>query len=298
MSPTHANVAALTGATGYLGSVLEPALVGAGYSVRRLGRSPRQGTDDRYYALGEELDLNDLLGVQLLIHGAYDMDVISRRDIWTRNVFGSVRLLDAAMSARVPRTIVISSMSAYPGTRQLYGRAKLDVEQAALNREMAVIRPGLVYGPGWGGMAGTLRRLSGLPVLPDFGPRAVLYTVHEGDLATAVLAIGEASEAPTVPLGAANPSAIRFRDLLTALAVDQGRPAPRFVPFPPAAALAGLRGAETVGVPLPVRADSLLGLVRPAGAVANIEVLTELGVSFRPFGGIVTSSPPSSRGTS
>jgi nucleoside-diphosphate-sugar epimerase len=295
VSPTHAQVAALTGATGYLGSVLEPALMNAGYSVRRLVRSPRPGTDDRRYALGDELDPDDLRGVHLLIHAAYDMGVTSRREIWTRNVFGSVRLLDAAISAEVARTITISSMSAYPGTRQLYGRAKLDIELAALNRDMAVIRPGLVYGPGWGGMAGTLRRLSGLPLLPDFGSRAVQFTVHEDDLATAVLAIGEMEDAPTVPVGAAHPTAIRFRDLLTALAVDQGRPTPRFVPVPPAAALAGLRGAETLRVPLPVRADSLLGLVRPAAAVANIEVLTQLGASFRPFGGTVASSPPSSR---
>jgi nucleoside-diphosphate-sugar epimerase len=258
--------------------------VDAGYSVRRLVRSPRPGTDDRLFVLGDDPDPEAVRGVDLLIHGAYDMGVTSRRDIWTRNVFGSVRLLDASVTARVRRTIVVSSMSAYAGTRQLYGRAKLDVELAAFNRGMEVIRPGLVYGPGWGGMAGTLRRLCGLPVLPDFGPRAAQFTVHEDDLAAAFLAVGHAADAPAVPLGAAHPVAVAFGDLLTSLAVDQGRPGPRFVPVPAALALAGLRSAEAVGVPLPVRADSFLGLVRPAGAVANIDVLTGLGVTFRPFG--------------
>ncbi len=90
-----------------------------------------------------------------------------------------IALFDMAVSSGVRRTITLSSMSAYPGTRQLYGRAKLDVEVPALNRGMVVVRPGLVYGPGWGGMAGTLRRLANLPVLPDFGPRAHQFTVSE-----------------------------------------------------------------------------------------------------------------------
>jgi nucleoside-diphosphate-sugar epimerase len=279
----HRPVAAVTGGTGYLGSVLEPALEAAGYSVRRLVRSPRAGTDDRLFILGTPVEAAHLAGVDVLLHCAYDMGVTRRTDIWERNVFGTIRLLDAAIAAEVRRPITVSSMSAYPGTRQLYGRAKLDTELAALARGVAVVRPGLVYGPGWGGMAGTLRRLARLPALPDFGNRAVQFTVHENDLVTAVLAIASAEEAPTVAVGIAHPAAVPFRELLTALAVGQGRAAPRFVPVPPALALAALRAAESAGIPLPVRADSLLGLIRPASAVRNVDVLPGLGVTLRSF---------------
>ena len=57
-------------------------------------------------------------------------------------------------------------MSAYPGTNQLYGRAKLETERIALKLGMAAVRLGLVYGPGWGGMAGSLKKMADLPVIP------------------------------------------------------------------------------------------------------------------------------------
>ena len=44
-----------------------------------------------------------------------------------------------------------------------------------------------------------------------------------------------------------------------------------------------LRAAELLPVQLPVRADSLLGLVRPAPYVPNLEVLDQLGVVLHPF---------------
>ena len=278
-----APVVAITGATGYLGSVLEPAFVGAGYSVRRLVRNPRADTDDREFTLGAAVEPSTLEDIDVLVHCAYDMKLTKRPEIWERNVFGTVRLLDAARAVGVRRTIAVSSMSAYPGTRQLYGRAKLETELAALGRNMVVLRPGLVYGPGWGGMARTLRRLSALPVLPDFGKRAYQFTVHEEDLAAAFLMAAGSANAPTVPLGVACPDPLPFRSLLVALAASQGKRVPLFVPTPGIAVLGALRSAELLGVPLPVRADSLLGLLRPAPVVENVEVLTELGVHLRSF---------------
>jgi nucleoside-diphosphate-sugar epimerase len=280
-----APVVAITGATGYLGSVLEPAFLAAGFAVRRLVRSPRPATDDRAFALGDVVESSILEGVDVLVHCAYDMTLTKRTEIWERNVFGTVRLLDAAEAAGVRRTVAISSMSAYPGTRQLYGRAKLDTELAAFSRNMAVVRPGLVYGPGWGGMAGTLRRLSTLPVLPDFGTRAHQFTVHENDLAAAFLTLAQIDEAPGVPLGIAHPDPVPFRSLIIDLAVGQGKPTPRFIPTPGMAVFGALRSAEILGLPLPVRADSLLGLLRPAPVVANVDVLADLGVHLRQFDG-------------
>jgi hypothetical protein len=84
-------------------------------------------------------------------------------------------------------------------------------------------------------------------------------------------------------VGIAHPDAIPFADLLGMLAASAGRRRPRFVPAPPMAVYAALRVAERLPIPLPVRADSLLGLVRPAPNVPHLEVLDQLGVSLRPF---------------
>lgn len=283
MRTTERPVVAITGASGYLGSILTDAFGSAGFSVRRLVRSPVPESDDRFYELTSPVPTDALEGVELLVHCAYDMTLTKRSDIWQSNVFGTIGLFDQALSAGVRRTITLSSMSAYPGTRQLYGRAKLAIELAARARGMSVVRPGLVYGPDWGGMAGTLRRLATLPVLPDFGPRARQFTVSERDFSAALVALARAEHVPPVPLGVAHPDPIPFTELLTDFAVSLGRPRPRFVATPPMAVYAALRAAELLPFKLPVRADSLLGLVRPAPNVPHFEVLDQLGVLPRPF---------------
>jgi nucleoside-diphosphate-sugar epimerase len=282
-TPIGQPVVAITGAGGYLGSVLVAALGSAGYTVRRLLRSPGSGSGDHHFDLSSVASCDALDGVDLLVHCAYDMTLTSRAAIWQTNVFGTVALFDRALSLGVRRTIALSSMSAYPGTRQLYGRAKLAVEAAALDRGLCVVRPGLVYGAGGGGMAGTLHRLATLPVLPDFGPRAHQFTVSEQDFAAALVALAGAERLPAFPVGIAHPEPVLFTELLTSFAVIEGKSQPRFVRVPPMAVYGALRATEFLPIKLPVRADSLLGLVRPAPNVPNLEVLDQLGVVLHPF---------------
>ncbi len=59
---------------------------------------------------------------------------------------------------------------------------KLAVERTALDLGCAVVRPGLVYGESPGGMAGTLRKISRLPLWPRF-KSAKLFLAHEDDVA-------------------------------------------------------------------------------------------------------------------
>ncbi len=291
---------AITGASGYLGSVLVAALGSAGFTVRRLVRSPAPGSNDRFFDLASHGPSAALDHVDLLVHCAYDMMLTRRADIWRSNVFGSVSLFDEALSSGVPRTIVLSSMSAYAGTRQLYGRAKLATEAAARARGLCVVRPGLVYGSGGGGMAGTLGRLARLPVLPDFGARARQFTVSERDFATAIVALAIAERSPDVPVGIAHPDSVPFKELLTTFAASMGKTPPRFVPTPAMAVYGTLRATEFLPVKLPVRADSLLGLIRPAPNVPHPEVLDQLGVVLQPFAlggaGGVDQAPESSPG--
>jgi nucleoside-diphosphate-sugar epimerase len=277
-------VVAITGANGYLGSVLVAAFGSAGFSVIRMVRNPTPGSSDRKFDLNSVNVSDSLEGIDVLVHCAYDLTLTSRTEIWQTNVLGSTALFDRAISSGVARTIMLSSMSAYRGTGQLYGRAKLATELAAMNRDMCVVRPGLVYGSGPGGMAGTLRRLSSLPLLPDFGQRARQFTVHEDDLANAVVAVAKADRPPAVPMGIAHPDPVHFADLLSAFAADAGRARPHFVPTPPMLVYRALQAIELLPITLPVRADSLLGLVRPAPCVPNLDVLEDLGAMFRRFG--------------
>jgi nucleoside-diphosphate-sugar epimerase len=271
-----------------LGGVITHRLRMDGWRTLKLTRTVR-GEGCRRFALGLPVAPDLLDGVDLLVHCAYDMTLRQAPDIWRVNVDGTRKLLEAARLAGVERVIVLSSMSAFDGTAQLYGRAKLDIEAQAEGLGASSVRPGLVYGPTSGGMAGALSRLVRLPAVPLVGGSSHLFTVHEDDLADAIAALATAGWAPTGPIGIANPNPVPFRHILERFARDQGLHC-RFVPVDWRIVQAGLSVAEKMRLPLPIRADSLLGLVRPAKSVPNLEVLQSLGVRLRRFGQAV---PPS-----
>jgi nucleoside-diphosphate-sugar epimerase len=277
-----APIAAVTGAHGYVGRIVSGALAAAGFDVIGLVRQPA-GSGDRLYDLRGFPDANLLDGVDILIHCAYDFTVISEADIWAVNVVGTRRLLEAVAASGVRRTILVSSMSAYPGTNQLYGRAKLDTERIALDFGMAVVRLGLVYGPGWGGMAGSLKKMADLPVVPVVGAKSYQYTVHEEDLADAFVVLANASKLPNIPLGLANPERVPCSLLMERIAAASRRPRVRLIPLPWRPLYAALWLGERTRVKLPFRADSLLGLVRPAPRVSGTEDVCGLGIRLRPF---------------
>jgi nucleoside-diphosphate-sugar epimerase len=275
-------VAAVTGASGYLGGLIAHRLEAEGWRVVRLVRRPRLGEESRRYDIAADVAPGVLDGVDLLVHAAYDFTLTRRDDIWRVNVAGTRRLLDAARPSGVTRIVVLSTMSAYPGTTQLYGQAKLDIESATARVGGVAVRPGLVYGDHPGGMAGALRALTRHPVVPLVAGDAHQFPVHERDLVDAVAAICTTEQPPPGPIGVASPEPITFRRLLEAFAAAEGR-RPRFVPIPWQLLYWGLRGAEVLRLPVPFRADSLLGLVRPAPAVPGVESLQKLGVHLRPF---------------
>ena len=222
---------AVSGANGYLGSTLVAAFSAAGWNVVRLVRTPNE-TDDRCFRLGEEIAPSVLDGIDLLVHSAYDMRVVAWREILHINVDGSAKLLRAASDARVPRAIVLSSMSAYSGTEQLYGRAKLDIEEIARGHGAISVRPGLVVGRKPGGMAGTLARLVALPITPTLRGLGRQFTLDQDDFVSAILLLAETEHPPTEPVGLAHPLSIEFDGLLRGIATMVGVRSPKLIPVP------------------------------------------------------------------
>jgi nucleoside-diphosphate-sugar epimerase len=272
---------AITGTTGYLGSVLSEHFSRHGDEVIALSRRrPESGaTVWRPFDLDRPIDGLPFDDVDVLIHAAW---VLSGKDtgaLWTQNVNGSRALLEAAVTAGVPKIVFVSSMSAYFGTRQGYGLMKLAVERTALDTGCVVIRPGLVYGESPGGMAGTLQKISRLPIWPRF-KSARLFVAHEDDIASATVGVLDAyNELAGEVLGFANPESLDLSSILTGLSATHKRR--RSVPVPAWAAVVGLRVLETAGVPFPFRSDSLLGLVEGAKVLPGRRLLAERGVQFR-----------------
>jgi nucleoside-diphosphate-sugar epimerase len=233
------------------------------------------------YDLSVPVDPQVLRGIDVLVHCAYDMTLTSRRRIWEVNVAGTDRLLAAAREAGIRRCIVISSIAAFPGTRQLYGEAKLAVERAALQYGAVVVRPGLVFGPRAGGMVGALRRSLSFPIVPLLAGRSKLYLVHEDDLANAVIALAITATSPAEPVVVAHPDPVSPADLLHAMAKADSRRLV-LVPVPWRLAFLALSASGRLGVRLRFRADSLWGLAHPPPP-PSVDAIRRLGIRPRKF---------------
>jgi nucleoside-diphosphate-sugar epimerase len=282
----QAPVAAVTGASGYLGSQICQTLKSSGWQAIRLARSPEQSHGQVFsYDLAMPVTAQAreaLRSADVLIHAAYDLSLTSSADIWRINVEGTRRLLKAAKEAAVGRIIVLSSMSAFAGTTQLYGRAKLDIEAITTEFGGCAVRPGLVHSERAGGMVGALRKLTNLPIVPVIAGGAGVYTVREQDLMRVIALLASATSIEPGTISVAHPSRVTLIDLLRAFAAQEDRRC-RFVPVPWQLVYWPLRGGEFMRLRLPFRADSLLGLVHTAPGLVGGDRLARLNVTLHAF---------------
>ncbi len=200
-------ICAITGTGGCVGSCLKDYFVRQGWKILELARRQKPGTRAVAFQLGEEISPLSLAGVTALVHCAYDFKPLHREEIHAVNVDGTRKLLQAARAAGIGKIVCLSSISVYDGCRSLYGRAKLEIEKIALDHGALVIRPGLVYGGGLGGMFGKLvGQVRQSSVLPIFGDGSqIQFLVHNEDLAAFIehCAAGQTAPIPRI-LTAAN----------------------------------------------------------------------------------------------
>ncbi|MEI6491806.1 MAG: NAD-dependent epimerase/dehydratase family protein, partial [Verrucomicrobiota bacterium] len=250
---------AITGSRGYLGSTLVKHFRDSGHEVCEWHRGAAAGSR---YELGNDPRSLAWTGVDAVVHCAYDFRARGWDEIRRINVEGSLNLMRETVS-RGARFVFISSMSSYDGCRSLYGNAKLAVEKEALKTGCAAIRPGLIFGDPPGGLFATLTRAARMsPLIPMIGLGAFpQYLAHDGDLSRLLLAVatGQIDFTPRA-LSSAHSKPILFRDLVQAIARNQGRRI-AFVPVPWRLIHAAMTGAEMSGLRLSFRADSLVGLV-------------------------------------
>jgi nucleoside-diphosphate-sugar epimerase len=256
---------AITGANGYVGSILVRALQSHGNVVRMI-RHPSDEQDMQWSLDSDSESVAAELArrnVTHLVHAAWDMTVNDAGDIQRTCVQGSARLLEAARLAGVQQIIFISTISAFAGARSVYGQAKLEVEQMVSMSGGLVLRLGLVYGRHGGGVFGNLRQIAEKArIVPMIGDgSAMQYLLHEDTLADVVnrAIAGEFVQAKE-PLTIAQPDGIAFRTLLRHIASAQGRHL-ILIPIPWRVLYAGLKLAETAGLKLKFRSDSVISFV-------------------------------------
>jgi nucleoside-diphosphate-sugar epimerase len=277
-------ICAITGSNGYVGGCLKKYFAARGWEILELTRQPKPGTRGVAFQLGAEVSPQSLAGVEALVHCAYDFKPLRWDEIRAVNVQGARKLFEAARAAGVGKIIAISSISAYDGCRSLYGRAKLEIEQIALDSGALVVRPGLVYGSGPGGMFGSLtaqvRKSSMIPMIGDGSQ--IQFLVHNEDLSAFIehCAGGEVKITPRI-LTAANAQPWAFKQLLLEIARALGKK-PKFIPLPWRLVWAGLKSAELCGVRLNFRSDSLVSLMYQ-NPKPDFSANAGAGLDCRPF---------------
>ena len=210
----------VTGATGFIGGHVVRRLAERGDEVVALVRDPSRASDLPGGPTLVEGDLSDerairkgMEGADAVIHGAaiYKVGIPKgeRAEMHDANVGGTERVLRAALDARIPKVVYISTVAAFgnthgevvdedyrhPGTEftSYYEQTKYEAHQVAkrLIEEglpAVIVQPGGVYGPDDHSAVGqTIHQFMDgkLPLLPF--PELGLNMVHVDDVADGVL---------------------------------------------------------------------------------------------------------------
>lgn len=277
---------AVTGARGYVGSVITNYLRRYGLEVYEL-RSDVPQRSDRFkipYSLEKRMNPALLRSIDVLIHCAYDFRLTSWNEIYRVNVLGARRLFEDARNSHVKKIIFISTMSAFPLCKSLYGKAKMEIEADAERFDLTIVRPGLVFGPSPGGMMGTLLQVimkhRVVPLID--GGEQLFYLCHEDDLARLICQLSLIqNDRRRQPLNAASPVGLPLKQILTILAAYKKRKI-FFLPVSKHIAHLGLKAAEFFCIPIPFRSDNLTSLLNQ-NPVPDFSATRRLGVIFRDF---------------
>jgi nucleoside-diphosphate-sugar epimerase len=277
-------ICAITGTNGYLGGCLKDYFSAQGWEVVEVSRRPQAGARAIRHQFGQRLAPQAFTGVDVLIHCAYDFTPVRWEQIRSVNVEGTRELFRSARADGVGKIICISTISAFPGCKSLYGKAKLEIETIALDHRALIIRPGLIYGDKPAGMFGKLvGQVRGLPMVPLIGGGAqIQYLLHQADLAKFLEQHArQPSEIFPHILTAAHEYPWRFKELLQAIGTRLNK-TPKFVPVPWHPVWLLLKTLETCGLRLNFRSDSLLSLMHQ-NPFPDFSPNAELGLTCRPL---------------
>ena len=206
---TESLTIAVTGATGFVGGHLIRRLRSAGHTVRALTRrAVPDDTDSNLIWVTGSLDDEDSLhelneGADVLIHGAGAIKALSRKAFFEINRDGTRRAAVAAVRAKVPRMVLVSSLAAREPALSPYAASKRAAELVLADHseqiETTILRPPAIYGPGDRETLRLFQMAANGFVLAPGRAGAALSLIHVGDVVTAIQVCCELVQ-PGMPL--------------------------------------------------------------------------------------------------
>ena len=252
----------MTGATGFAGNALVPALIAAGWQVRACGRDANRrpaGCEFIAIDLAQELHLDDLVAnTDAVLHLAARVHVMRETasdplsEFRRANVVPAARLAEAAVRNRVKHFTFASSLKVHGETSQdrpireddplraedAYGVSKLEAERAVAEKtadsdmNTTILRLPIMYGPGVKGNFLRLTKLIAtgvpLPFAATANRRSMLYL---GNLCSAIMADLEQSSTGVRTFLLSDGHDVSTAELVRSIAAALKRPA-RLFPMP------------------------------------------------------------------
>jgi len=288
-------VAAVTGASGFIGRALVARLIDDGWRVRALVRRADPGLE----ALGatpvagrleDGASLRALVaGSDVIVHCAGAVRAARPEQFDAVNAHGTARLIDAVRySSATPRLLLVSSLAARAPQLSPYAASKLGAERALAagpaGMDWCIVRLPAVYGPGDRATLALFRQLErGFALVPG-GGRQRFSLLHVSDAAGVLsgLLARPAWEGARLEPDDGRPGGYAWPDLVALAGCALGRrirclPVPRAALWLPAAASevhGRLRGRAPLFTPGKVRelfhgdwvsrSEGIEGVVGPA----------------------------------
>ena len=266
----------VTGASGFVGSHLVPALLTAGHGVVAFTRTPAHGDDliarlpaaDRARV---EVHIGDvtkpasiepaLAGVDVVVHlAAIPRDFDGGSSLRLVNTEGTRAVIAAMWQAGVRRLVHLGAMGVAddPDLHYASSKAKAEVLVADSGLDWTILKPSLQFGEGDGFfniVAGLVRMSPGLVPVPGRG-RARFQPIHTDDVAAVVV---RALEDPTTIGGSfelGGPRYWTYREITGEVLRALGKRRV-IVPMPVPLIRLVAGAAELVHLPFPVATDQL-----------------------------------------
>lgn len=236
-----ARLAAVTGATGFLGRQIVRALADSGWRVRILSR--RDPIDPLWRGIDLEVVPGDLrdeaalarlcAGADVVIHTAGLVKARDRAAFDAVNVEGARRVAQAAVG--VPHVVLVSSLSAREPSLSHYSASKHAGELAmaeVLGARLTIVRPCAIYGPGDRELLPVFQAAAAIPVLPVLSRAGKVAMIHVADAAAQTASIAAVRPSGrTWALTDDRPEGYLWRELMGEAARACGR-TPRFATAP------------------------------------------------------------------
>jgi nucleoside-diphosphate-sugar epimerase len=255
------NKVVISGANGYLGRILHETLLRSGHIVRPLIRS------DSWQGLGHLPKPSVFEGSNSFIHCAWDF----KPGHELRSSNGSIMLLKYASQLDVKNIINISSLSAFPNCKTLYGQAKHQVEVLTRQHGCLSIRCGLLWHPQYtGGILGNIRQsVIKNTIIPIIGHgRYPQFMTQIGDLCKHIEKLIASDFITNEIISFAEQKPVLFNEIISHYAKNSGKTHLRInVPWP--LLYYGAKACESLRIKLPFRSDSILGLVSSTTKILN-----------------------------